>query len=119
MFDEVLESILSKVEGTQAAVVMGMDGISIATLAPSDSVNIEALAAEYSSLLKGTTFTTQEIGLGAIEELVVSSERHIIVVRMITPEYFVLVLLDKNGNIGRTRFELRKAKFVLEKELAL
>ena len=51
--------------------------------------------------------------------MVVSSETRIIVIRMITAEYFVMVLLGKNGNIGRTRFELKKAKFVLEKELAI
>ena len=119
MFGEVLESILNKVEGTLAAVVMGMDGIPVENRAVSSSDNIESLAAEYSSLLKGTAFTNQEVGLGAIEEMVVSSETRIIVIRMITAEYFVMVLLGKNGNIGRTRFELKKAKFVLEKELAI
>jgi predicted regulator of Ras-like GTPase activity (Roadblock/LC7/MglB family) len=118
MFGEVLDSILNKVEGTLGAVVMGLDGISIETRVHDSLVNIEALAAEYSSLLKGTATTTQEIGLGLIEELVVASQSRVIVIRMITPEYFLLALLDKNGNIGKTRFELRKAKFALEKELA-
>ena len=119
MFGEVLDSVLNKVEGAIGAVVMGMDGISIENRVPGNELNIEALAAEYSSLLKGTALTTQEIGLGLIQEMVVSSESRVIVIRMITPEYFILVLLDRNGNIGRTRFELKKAKFVLEKELAL
>ena len=119
MFGEVLDSVLNKVEGTLAAVVMGMDGISIEDRIRGNEVNIEALAAEYSSLLKGTALTTQEIGLGPIQEMVVSAESRIIVIRMITPEYFILVLLDRDGNIGRTRFELKKAKFALEKELVL
>ncbi|HVN80344.1 MAG TPA: hypothetical protein VMW38_15215 [Terriglobia bacterium] len=119
MFGEVLDSVLNKVEGALAAIVMGMDGIPIEDRVSGDTVNVEALAAEYSSLLKGTALTTQEVGLGLIQEMVVSSENRVIVIRMITPEYFILVLLDRNGNIGRTRFELKKAKFVLEKELVL
>ena len=119
MFGEVLDSILNKVEGSLGAVVMGTDGISIENRVLDPETNIETLAAEYSSLLKGTAVTTQEIGLGSIEELVVSSENRIIVIRMVTSDYFVLALLDRTGNIGRTRFELKKAKFILEKELAI
>jgi hypothetical protein len=38
---------------------------------------------------------------------------------MITPEYFLLILLKRDGNLGRARFELKKARFALAKELAI
>jgi hypothetical protein len=38
---------------------------------------------------------------------------------MITPEYFLLVLLKRDGNLGRARFELKRAKFALAKEFAI
>jgi predicted regulator of Ras-like GTPase activity (Roadblock/LC7/MglB family) len=117
MFGELLDSFLNKVEGALGAVVMGMDGISIEKRLPDDGTNIEALAAEYTPLLKASSATTQEMSLGFLDELVVSAGNGIIIVRMITPEYFLLVLLSEDGNIGRARFELRKAKFALRKEL--
>lgn len=119
MFAEVLGSIFEKVEGILGVIVMGMDGISIEKRSRENSVNLESLAAEYTSLLKGSAATTQDIGLGTLEEMIVSSDAHTTVVRMITPEYFLLLLLEANGNIGRARFELKKAKYSLQKELVI
>jgi predicted regulator of Ras-like GTPase activity (Roadblock/LC7/MglB family) len=119
MFGELLDSLLNKVEGTLGAIVMGMDGISIEKRHSDSGTNIEALAAEYTPLLKASSATTQEMTLGSLDELIVSAGTRIIAVRMITPEYFLLVLLSNDGNIGRARFELRKAKYALRKELVI
>ncbi len=119
MFAEVLESIFEKVEGTLGVIVMGMDGISIEKRSREDLLNLEALSAEYTSLLKSSAATTQDIGLGTLEEIIVSSDTQITVVRMITQEYFLLLMLETNGNIGRARFELKKAKYSLQKELVI
>jgi predicted regulator of Ras-like GTPase activity (Roadblock/LC7/MglB family) len=119
MFAELLDSFLNKVEGTLGAVVMGMDGISVEKRLSGNDTNIEALAAEYTPLLKASSATTQEVSLGRLEELIVSAGDRIIAIRMITPEYFLFVLLSKGGNIGRARFELRKAKYALKKELVI
>jgi hypothetical protein len=35
----------------------------------------------------------------------------------VTEEYYLLLLLARDGNFGRGRFELRKAAVALEKEL--
>jgi predicted regulator of Ras-like GTPase activity (Roadblock/LC7/MglB family) len=119
MFGELLESLLNKVEGTLGAIVMGMDGIPIEERHFDSGTNIEALAAEYTPLLRASSATTQEMTLGSLDELIVSAGTRVIAVRMITAEYFLLVLLNKDGNIGRARFELRKAKYALRKELVI
>ena len=119
MFSEFLESIVNKVEGTLGAALMGMDGISVEKYLPALSINIESLAAEYSAVLRASSSTTEDAGLGPLEELIVSSEQRIAAIRMITPEYFLLILLKRDGNLGRARFELKKARFALAKELAI
>jgi len=119
MFGELLESITGKVEGTLGAVVMGMDGISVEKCFPGGSANIESLAAEYTPILRASSTASQDIGQGPLEELIVSTDSNIIAIRMITAEYFLLLLLNKDGNIGRARFELRKAKQALIKEFVI
>jgi predicted regulator of Ras-like GTPase activity (Roadblock/LC7/MglB family) len=119
MFANLLDSLINKVEGAIGAIVMGMDGISIEKRHSDNGRNIEALAAEYTPLLKASSATTQEMTLGSLDELIVSAGTRTIAVRMITAEYFLLVLLNKDGNIGRARFELRKAKYALQKELVI
>ena len=119
MFSEFLESIVNRVEGTLGAALMGMDGIPVEKCLPAVSINIESLAAEYSAFLRASSSTTEDAGLGPLEELIVSSEQRIAAIRMITPEYFLLILLKRDGNLGRARFELKKARFALAKELAI
>lgn len=98
---------------------MGMDGISIEKRLPDASVNIESLAAEYTSALRSSSSTAQDIGLGPLEEMVVTTDNHVVAIRMITPEYFLFILLRKDANLGRARFELKKARYALAKELAV
>jgi predicted regulator of Ras-like GTPase activity (Roadblock/LC7/MglB family) len=116
IFSELLDSIVSKVEGIVAVVIMGMDGIAIEKRCQDADINIESLAAEYTTALRLSSSSTQEVGLGTLEEYMVSTEDRIAVVRMITSDYFLFILLSKGGNIGRARFELKKAKLLLAKE---
>ena len=118
MFAEILESIMKKVEGALGAVIMGMDGISIEKRSLDAAIGLEMLAAEYTSLLRAASCATPELEAGPLEELIVSTGHQIILVQMVTVEYFILALLSHEGNLGRARFELKKAKYILAKELA-
>ena len=119
MFSEFLDGLIQKIEGTLGAAVMGMDGISIEKRLTDSSINIESLAAEYTSSLRTLFATTQYAGLGALEELLVSTDQRIVAIRMITPEYFLLALLRKDANLGRARFELKRGRYLLAKEFAI
>jgi predicted regulator of Ras-like GTPase activity (Roadblock/LC7/MglB family) len=44
------------------------------------------------------------------------TERVVVVLKAITTEYFLMMILSEGANIGRARFELKKAKYILEKE---
>ena len=116
MFSELLDSIVNKVEGSLAAVIMGMDGIAIEKRILNESINVESLAAEYTSALRLSSSSAQEVGLGMLEEYILSTQNRIVIIRMITSDYFLLLLLAREGNIGRARFELRKAKYLLANE---
>lgn len=119
MFAEILESVMEKVEGALGAVIMGMDGIAIEKRFLDEAANLESLAAEYTSLLHTSYSSAPEMGLGTLEEFITTTNNRLVVVHMITPEYFLLVLLAKDGNLGRARFELKKAKYILSKEMAI
>ena len=98
---------------------MGMDGISIEKRLTDSSINIESLAAEYTSSLRTLSSTANDAGLGSLEEFVVSTDRRIVAIRMITPEYFLFTLLRKDTNLGRARYELKRGLYLLAKEFAI
>ena len=119
MFSEYLDGLIQKIDGTLGVAVMGMDGISIEKRLTDTSVNVESLAAEYTSSLRTLSSTTHDAGLGALEEFVVSTDQRIVAIRMITPEYFLFTLLRKDANLGRARYELKRGRYLLAKEFVI
>jgi hypothetical protein len=51
--------------------------------------------------------------------LVVSLDAATLVMRVLSRDYFVVLALSPQGNLGRGRFELRKAELKLAKEFAV
>ncbi len=54
---------------------------------------------------------------GTVQQLAVVTDRVITILSRVTEEYYLLLLLSREGNFGRGRFELRRAALALEKEL--
>jgi hypothetical protein len=51
--------------------------------------------------------------------LVVALDSVTLVMRLFTKDYFVVLALKPDGNLGRGRYELRKAELILAKEFAV
>jgi predicted regulator of Ras-like GTPase activity (Roadblock/LC7/MglB family) len=121
MFKKLLESILERTEGSLGALIMGLDGIAVEKVIgeAGNEANLDVAAAEFTSLVRSTQRTGNDIGLGNLRELVVSLDRTTMVMRLLGREYFVVLALNPEGNLGRGRYELRKAELQLTKEFSL
>jgi hypothetical protein len=120
MFDETLRSIVAKTEGAVGALIMGIDGISVARAdGPGAAIDIDVIAAEYTTLLRKSMRNTEDVALGSLSELVVAAERFAFLIKPITAEYFLVLVLEGYGGLGRARFELRKAQLALEEEFSI
>ncbi|HEV8367483.1 MAG TPA: roadblock/LC7 domain-containing protein [Pyrinomonadaceae bacterium] len=121
MFKEMLESIIGRTEGSLGALIMGTDGIAVEKVlgeAGTDA-NLDIAAAEFTSLVRGAQRAGNDTGLGGLRELVVSHEGAILIMRLLGRDYFVVLAINPQGNLGRGRFELRKAELKLAKEFAV
>jgi predicted regulator of Ras-like GTPase activity (Roadblock/LC7/MglB family) len=100
---------------------MGLDGIAVEKVIgeAGNEANLDVAAAEFTSLVRSTQRTGNDIGLGNLRELVVSLDRTTMVMRLLGREYFVVLALNPEGNLGRGRYELRKAELQLSKEFSL
>ena len=121
MFREKLSSIVEKTEGATGALIMGTDGISVEKvfLPEGSEANMDVAAAEVNSLVRSSLRAGSDTGLGALRELVVSFEGIQILARLFTPDYFIVLTLQPDGNLGRGRYELRKAELELAREFAV
>lgn len=116
MFLETLKEIAQRLEDIHCILLMGTDGLPIEKIILNDELNVEAITAEFTTILRITQHTTNEVNAGILEELIIRTDHLILLTKSITPDYFILLVLPQDGNIGRARFELKKAKYVLEKE---
>ncbi len=116
MFKEILETIRSRVEGTLAISLMGLDGIAIESVGGGD-VPLENLGAELGSFVKAIRSAETELDSGEVQQFSLVTDKYITFLSGVTSEYFLLMVLGRDGNYGRARFELMKAKYLLQEEL--
>ena len=121
MFKEALQAIVEKTDGSLGALIMGADGLSVEkffTDAGAEA-NLDVAAAEFTSLVRNASRSGSDLDLGNLHELVVALESVTVVMRLFNKDYFVVLALRPDGNLGRGRYELRKAELVLAKEFAM
>jgi predicted regulator of Ras-like GTPase activity (Roadblock/LC7/MglB family) len=104
-----LESVVSQVDGALACSVMGFDGIAVETYQRDEAADLELNGAwvEYANLLTQLKNAADVLKTGAVTELSVNSEKVLTIIRMVSPEYFLVLALRAEGNYGKGRYVLR------------
>lgn len=116
-FKKILEETLSNVEGAMGAGLVGMDGIVIDQISHNFSFDINAVGAEYSSIIKNAMRASSNFGLGNTGEILITTDKATMIMMMVGQTYFVTLAINLDGNLGRGRLELKKAIPKFEKEL--
>lgn len=116
MFRDVLSGLRQRVEGSIAASLIGLDGIAVETVSD-PGVPLDVLGAEFGGFVKSIRNTNTELNTGDVLQFALVTEKYITFLSAVTPEYYILLVLRPDGNYGRARFELAKAKSLLRDEL--
>src|SRR5215218_7954274 len=111
MFKEMLEAIIERTEGSLGTLIMGTDGIAVEKILGEAGLeaNLDVAAAEFTTLVRSAQRAGNDTGLGGLRELVISLESAVLVMRVLSRDYFVVLAMRPHGNLGRGRFEMRKA----------
>jgi predicted regulator of Ras-like GTPase activity (Roadblock/LC7/MglB family) len=118
VFTDKLKKIIDRSDGAVGALVMGLDGIAVdSCLADGHRMDITTLGMEFSFILSQATKASELLKLGGVEEFAVRAESLVLVIRMLSPEYFLAVVLKAGGNFGKCRFLMRMAQPALSAEL--
>jgi len=117
MFKEALEAIVAKTDGSLGALIMGTDGLSVETFFSTKGGDVAA--AELTSVVRRAIKSGSDLDLGKLQEMVVKLETVTFLIRFFNRDYFVMLALTPEGNVGRGRYELRKAELMLVNEFAM
>ena len=110
MFTEHLRKLVEDVDGGIGSLIMGLDGIAVDSyVRESASADITTIGMEFSFILTQVRKAGEILEIGGIEEFTIKAERLTLVVRMLTDEYFLALMLDADGNFGKGRFFMRLA----------
>jgi predicted regulator of Ras-like GTPase activity (Roadblock/LC7/MglB family) len=117
-FREHLQQVVENVDGAVACALMGTDGIEVDShLGEAIGLDVQTLLIEYSSLFRAAREAAAVHQAGGVTELSVQSERLLVVARLVSPEYFLVVALRPDGNFGKARYLLRVTAPKLQAEL--
>ena len=115
MFKKTLSGIRDRVDGTLAISLIGLDGIAIESINDAH-VPLDVLGAEFGRFVRSIRPNT-EIGTGEVRQFSLVTDRYVTFLSEVTSDYYILLVLRPDGNYGRARFELARAKDLLRDEL--
>ena len=112
-----LENAVQSVPGGRAAILMGFDGIPVEAFNGDGSLDVETVGMELSVVAKEIRKAVELLEAGATEEVMIRSEVMSAVLRTLGEEYFLVLILDPKGNVGKARYVMRSIAPKLTEEL--
>ena len=115
-FKEVLEKMSHRIDGVLGAVVIGEDGIIAERYVVDAAFDMELASVEYVGGCRDIKRASESLESGEVEEVDIITEKTRMLLRNISPGYFIILMMGPGGSIGKGRYELKKASYELAPE---
>jgi predicted regulator of Ras-like GTPase activity (Roadblock/LC7/MglB family) len=113
-----LTEIVENVAGSRAVVIMASDGIPVDQVIVNDGgFDLQLLTVEYSTLLGDIRRAVELLEVGEMEEISITSGEMCVVLRVLTRDLFVILVMDRDANVGKGRYLLRLRSHELSRML--
>lgn len=106
-FDETVSALLEKCPGARGAAIIDADGIPV-VVAP-QAAGLEVLGAEFASILSDVERAGRELDHGSLQQISVYAEEAVVILTTIATGYFLVLVLSRDGLVGKGRFLCRRA----------
>jgi predicted regulator of Ras-like GTPase activity (Roadblock/LC7/MglB family) len=117
MFLERLARVRNAIDGARALALIDKDGIPVESVSSDPDLDLELLAAELITQARSISDDHRELGVGEVQQFSVTTDRLTLMVSSVAKGYYLLLVLGPGGSFGRARFELRRARLLLEDDL--
>lgn len=115
---DTLNGIIAHVDGALAACVMAYDGIAIDEVIQQETgLDLQLLTVEHATVLRDIRRTVEVVKAGEMEEVVVTTSSLMVIMRVLNDELFAVLIMTRNGNLGKGRYMLHLKSFDLLREL--
>jgi len=118
MFKEAIRDVVEGTDGGIAGILMDFEGIAVDSYVKGDSLDINAVGAEFSVILKSIQRATESLEAGGAREIAIQSDKITTLIRILNDEYFLALTLSPDGNFGKGRYLMRTAAPKLLEQLS-
>src|SRR5512139_2689327 len=115
-FIEVLKDTVDKVDGAVSAMIIASDGIAVEEYVSEKILDLAGLGAEASAMIRDIGFAAENLGLGEAREFSIISDKCGIIMRKISEDYYIALIIKPEGNYGKGRFVLKTTVPAIEGE---
>jgi len=106
-FSDVLKETVEKVDGAVSAMIIASDGIQVEEYVQESLIDLAGLGAEASAMIRDIGFAAENLGLGEAREFSIISDTCGIIMRKISDEYYLALVIKPEGNYGKGRYVLK------------
>jgi predicted regulator of Ras-like GTPase activity (Roadblock/LC7/MglB family) len=117
-FEPTLQKMIDGCPGVLGIALMGSDGIPVSEIeAEPGSDVVSGAGVEFGRILDEVRKSSDALGGGRLEEVVITLNRFTLIFRGVDDELFLIVALAASGNLGKARFLLRRHLIELRGQL--
>ena len=101
-FSEAMENLLARVPGARGAAIVDPDGSAV--VVTPDEGTLAALGTEFAGIVGGVERTGREFHHGGLQQLSIYAEHAVVVLTALAAGYFLVLVLNRDGLVGKGRF---------------
>lgn len=122
-FESVLQKILDGCNNAIGIALMGNDGIPIVHVSAENAIenqlgdDLASAGAEFGRILGDIHKASDSLGGGLMNEVVISLSRFTLLFREIADDVVLVLALAPEGNIGKSRYLMRRYERAIRDEL--
>ncbi len=107
MFESIFRELEQALPGMLAVAVVGDDGMEVESYIRSE-VSHEVMSAELNGVLRNLHRIQREQNLGAIQEVVIRTDRQNFIMFSMAGGLFVLLVTESSETTGKARYEVQR-----------
>jgi predicted regulator of Ras-like GTPase activity (Roadblock/LC7/MglB family) len=109
MFRDTLQKMVDRLDGGVAGILMGFDGIAVDlyTRDGQDQIDIQTVGMEMAHAISQTRKAIEQLAVGQASEITVRTDKLVILVHMISDEYFIACAVRPETSFGKARYVMR------------
>jgi predicted regulator of Ras-like GTPase activity (Roadblock/LC7/MglB family) len=109
MFRESLQKIVDRLDGAggAAGVLMGFDGIAVESYGRAGLPDVQTISMEMTHIVAAIRRSAQGARIGGLSEMQVKTDRLALLIQLVSDDYFLVLGVPPDGNLGKARYLLR------------